>query len=158
KRLDGSEVSGTIDDDGIGGIDKAPREQGEALLGRSKHQHSLAGGTKTLGDGIPKYWLALGVPVAPHRVRVPLQHVLDRLLKSSRRTAVDRRFPCRKGQKPCVGRVTDRVPQRRIARAERRRRDLSSPGEGRSRRFGRRADERAASDVAAQQTTRLKLP
>ena len=53
--------------------------------------------------------------------------------------------------------MANRVAQRRIARAERRRRDLAAPRERCARRIRRGADERAAADVTTQQPARLEL-
>src|SRR5690606_37063818 len=82
---------------------------------------------------------------------------LDRTLKGFGRKTIDRRFACRQREEPRVSRVADRVPHRRIARAEGRRCDLAPPCERCPRWFRRRAHERAAPDIAAQQALRLEF-
>src|SRR5439155_25145408 len=57
----------------------------------------------------------------------------------------------------CVRRMTNGVPQCRVARSQRRGGYLAAPGEGRTARFRRRADKGAASHVTAEQSARFEF-
>ena len=83
--------------------------------------------------------------------------MIDRLLKGFGRKAVDGRLASSQREDLGIRRMTNRVAQRRIARAERRRRYLAAPREWCARGVRRRADERAAADVTTQQAARLEL-
>src|SRR3954469_15352935 len=53
--------------------------------------------------------------------------------------------------------MPNRVAERRVARAERSRRDLAAPGERRAAWFRSRAHERPAANIATQKTARFKF-
>ena len=157
ERLNRAEIAGPIDDDRVAGIDEAAREQIEPLLRARQHQDALGRDAEPLGDRLAQRRLPFGRAVPPDRQALALDHVVDRLLKGLDRKAVDRRLAGGERQHLGVRRVADRVAQRRVARAKRGGGDLAAPRERRAGRIGRRADERAAADVAAQQPARLEL-
>ena len=67
ERLDRAEIAGPIDDDGIAGIDQAPREQVEPLLRAREDQHALGRHAEPLGDRVAQRRLPLGRAVPPGR-------------------------------------------------------------------------------------------
>ena len=94
---------------------------------------------------------------APTPRRIGRERVTDRLEERLVRKAIERRPAGGERQQPRVRRVADDVAERRVAGAQRRRGNLAAPGERRPFGFRRRADERAAADVAAQQPARFEL-
>ena len=100
KRLDRAEIPGPIDDDGVAGIDQAPREQIEPLLRTGENQHALGRHLEPLGDRLAQRRLPLGRAVPPDRTAIAAEHLVDRLLKRRGREAIDRRLAGRQRQQP----------------------------------------------------------
>ena len=90
KRLDRADISGTIDDDGVAGIDEAAGEQIEPLLRAGKYQHVVRLTAEAPGNRLAQDRLPFGGAVPPHRRPVALEHLVERTSKRVGREAVDR--------------------------------------------------------------------
>ena len=123
------------------------------MLRARQHQNTLGGDAEPLPQS-PREARAFGWSVSPDRQALPLDRVVDRLLKGLDGKAVDGRLAGGERENLGIRRVAEGVAQRRVARSQRRGGDFAAPRKRRAGRVGGRADKRAAADVAARSNPR----
>src|SRR5205814_4228157 len=91
KRLDGTEVAGTIDDDGIAAVDETAREQIEALLRAGNDEDVIRITAEAVRKRRAEGGQPFGRAVAPGDRGIGTQRAVHRLLEGVDGESVERR-------------------------------------------------------------------